>query len=146
MINGLGFNLDRKMDSEKERMKDWFIGLLISGIAVFDPIRGMIVVATLLIVTDWITGVLAARKKGQQITSAGHRRTISKFGIYLVAIGLGFLVEVYMIAEIIPISKLIAGAVSIVELKSILENLDVINGSSLFKSIIKKLGSVNDSE
>jgi hypothetical protein len=33
---------------------------------------------------------------------------------------------------------------SVVELTSILENLNTINGSPVFKKLIEKLGSVND--
>lgn len=121
-------------------------GLLASLIAVFAPIKAIILITIALILVDLVSGILAARKKGQLITSAGIRRTVTKTTIYLTAICLGFLVEHYMIDDFMPISKLISGVISLVELKSVLENLDVLNGSPLFKSIIEKLGSVNDNK
>lgn len=118
--------------------------LFASLVAIFAPIKAMILITMLLILVDLLSGVLAAHKRGEKIDSAGLRRTITKVGTYLTAICLGFLVETYMIEQIIPLSKLISGAIALVEIKSCLENLDSINGSSIFKTIIEKLGSVND--
>lgn len=119
-------------------------GLLISLLAVFAPIKAVILVTGLLISVDTITGMLAARKRGEKISSAGLRRTVTKSLVYLTAVCMGFLVEKYMIEGFVPISKIVSGVISLVELKSILENLDVINGGSLFKAVIQKLGSIND--
>jgi hypothetical protein len=120
--------------------------LLISTVAVFAPVKALIIVAGVLIFADLITGILAARKKGQEIKSAGLRRTVTKVFVYEAAIMLGFLVEHYMIADFFPVSKIAAGLISVVEFKSILENLDVINGNPVFRSLIEKLGSVNDAK
>lgn len=125
-------------------MKDYLTGTLISTLAVFAPIKAVILVTGILIFADLITGIWAAKKKGQKITSAGLRRTISKVLIYHTAILLGFLVEVYMLEGFIPISKIAAGLIGIVELTSVLENLNTINGNPIFKSLISKLGSIND--
>jgi Na+/H+ antiporter NhaD/arsenite permease-like protein len=119
-------------------------GLLVSLLAVFAPIKAVILVTGMLIMADTMTGILAARKRGEKISSAGLRRTVTKSLVYLTAVCMGFLVEKYMIEEFMPISKIISGVISLVELKSILENLDVINGGSLFKTVIQRLGSVND--
>lgn len=118
--------------------------LLATILAVFAPIKALIAVALILIGADLVSGILAALKKKQPITSAGLRRTVTKLMVYLAAICLGYLVEHYMVSDYLPISKMISGVISLVELKSILENLDVLNGSSLFKTVIEKLGSVND--
>jgi len=134
-------------------MKKWGIkvieylkSLLIAVLAVFTPIKAVIIVTGVLVVADLITGVLAARKRGDKITSAGLGRTVTKTTVYLTAVCLGFLVEKYMIDSILPISKLVSGIIGVVELKSLMENLNSIHGSDLFKSIIEKLGSVNDSK
>ena len=125
-------------------MKDYVTGLLLSTLAVFAPIKALILVTGILIFSDLISGILAARKKGQKISSAGMRRTVTKVAVYNAAIMLGFLTETYMLDGFLPLSKIAAGLISVVEFKSILENLDTINGSSIFKSLIEKLGSVND--
>lgn len=118
--------------------------LLATLLAVFAPIKAVIVITGVLIMADTLSGILAARKRGESISSAGLRRTITKSLVYLSAVCLGFLVEHYMIADFMPISKIISGAIALVELKSILENLDTINGKSIFKDMIQKLGSDND--
>lgn len=118
--------------------------IAVSLVAVFAPIKAMLLVTGFLIVSDLISGILAARKRGEKVTSAGLRRTVTKCLVYNMAILSGFLVEQYMLASIFPISKLIAGIISLVELKSILENLNTINGSDIFKTVLTQLGSVND--
>lgn len=118
--------------------------LLVSILAVFAPIQALVIITGLLIAVDTLTGILSARKRGERISSAGLRRTVTKSLVYLTAVCMGFLVEHYMISDIIPISKIVSGLIACVELKSILENLDHLNGSSIFKKIIDRLGSVND--
>jgi hypothetical protein len=122
----------------------YFQPLAVSLLSVFAPIKAMLLVTGFLIFTDLISGILAARKRGEKISSAGLRRTITKCLVYNLAILSGFLVEQYMLESVFPISKLIAGIISLVELKSILENLNTINGSDIFKTVLSQLGSVND--
>ena len=118
--------------------------ILMSTLAVFAPVKAILIVTGVLIMADLISGIMAAKKRGESISSAGLRRTITKIFVYNMAVVTGFLVEKYMITDIFPVSKLIAGIISVVELKSILENLNTINGTDIFKTIIEKLGSSND--
>ena len=128
------------------KMKDYVSGLLISTLAVFAPIKAVLLVTGVLIFADLITGILVARKKGQPITSAGLRRTVTKIAIYNTAIMVGFLAETYMLEGFIPVSKIASGLIGVVEMASLYENLNVLHGSNIFKSLIQKLGSVNDSQ
>lgn len=132
-------NCHRRID-----VKDFITGLLVSTVAVFAPIKAVILVTGILIFADLITGILAARKKGEKITSAGLRRTVTKIFIYNSAIMLGFLAEKYMLDGFIPVSKIASGLIATVELASLYENLNTLNGNNLFKALIDKLGSVND--
>jgi hypothetical protein len=125
-------------------MLDYLKSILIASLAVFAPIKAVIIVTGVLVISDLITGIWAAKKRKEKITSAGLRRTVTKTTVYLSAVCLGFLVEKYMIDSVLPISKLISGIIGVVELKSLMENLNTIYGSDLFKSIIEKLGSIND--
>jgi hypothetical protein len=118
--------------------------LMISLVAIFAPIKAVIIMTGVLIVVDLITGIMAARKRGEQINSAALRRTITKCLVYNCAVLTGFLVEVYMIDGLMPISKIVSGIIGVVEFSSILENLNTIHGSNLFKTLIEKLGSIND--
>jgi hypothetical protein len=128
------------------KMKDYVSGLLISTLAVFAPIKAVLLVTGVLIFADLITGILVARKKGQPITSAGLRRTVTKIAIYNTAIMVGFLAETYMLEGFIPVSKIASGLIGVVEMASLYENLNVLHGSNIFKSLIQRLGSVNDSQ
>lgn len=125
-------------------MKDYAIGLLISLAAVFAPIKAMLLVTGVLIFADLACGILAARKHKEPLSSAGLRRTVTKVAVYNVAVMVGFLAETYMLDGFIPMSKIAAGLIAVVETKSILENLDIINGKPIFRDLIKKLGSIND--
>ncbi len=125
-------------------MKEFLIKLGLSVAAVFVPIKSMMIVVGILVLADLITGILAARKRGEKITSAGLRRSVVKGMIFQAAVMLGFLTEKYLMDGTIPISKIVAGLVGATELTSILENLDTINGSPIFKSLVQKLSSKND--
>lgn len=131
------------MKTRKNKVK-FLEALLASIIAVFAPLTMVIVTTGVLVFADLITGILAARKRGEKINSGGLRRTVTKTVIYLSAVCIGFLVETYMIGDFISVSKIISGLIAAVETKSILENLDTLNGSPLFKALIQKLGSIND--
>lgn len=134
----------RKNKNREWTMKDYLIGLAISVIASLAPAKELFAVTLALIFIDLITGILAARKQGKQIKSAGIRRTVSKLCIYMTAIAVGFWIESIMLKGFLPVSNIAAGLISVVEGKSIFENLDVINGSPIFKALVQKLGSVND--
>jgi hypothetical protein len=44
------------------------------------------------------------------------------------------------------VSKIVASAIGMTELLSIVENVEFIYGEPIFKRLIKKLGSVNDKQ
>lgn len=122
----------------------WIKALFVSICAIFVPIQSMLITVGVLVFADLIFGLIAAHKKQIPITSAGIRRTITKSFIYLSTVMLGYIAEHFLMGDILAISKLIAGCIGIVEMKSILESADIINGGSLFKTIVSKLGSEND--
>lgn len=126
-----------------EKAVKWFEVTLISICAVFAPIKAGLLTALVLIIADTITGVMAAHKRKEPITSAGLRRSISKLIVYELAILLGYLAEHYLMSDYLPATKIISGMVGAVELKSVLENLDALGGGGLLRTIIDKLGSDN---
>lgn len=143
------------MKSQMSLLSEKYIyPLILSALAVLAPIKSILIVTGVLIFSDLITGVMAARKRGEEITSAGLRRTLSKIFIYNFGLINSFLVDTYMLPSIfmdsqlgtyISFCKLVSMVIGFVELKSILENLNTINGEPIFKTVINKLGSVNDS-
>ena len=116
--------------------------LMLSITAVFAPIKGLLITTAVMIAVDLITGIMAALKRQEKITSSGLRRTISKIFVYEVAIMMAYLAEHY-ISDILPFVKLVSAVVALVELKSILENLNTVNGDNSLKILVDKLGSTN---
>jgi hypothetical protein len=124
----------------------WLKALAASIFAVLAPIHTVMLVTGILIFVDLITGVLAARKRGEIITSAALRRTVTKLAVYQTAVITGFLCETYLLGGALPVVKLAAAAIGLVEMKSISENLNAINGSPIFADMVKALGSKNTPE
>ncbi len=127
-------------------MKPYLEALLLSILSVFVPIKAAMITVAILIVCDLFVGIWAAAKRGEKITSSGLRRTLSKIIIYELGLAIGFLLETYLLDNILPVSKIIGGMIGIIEFKSISENLDAISGEPLFKSIAAKIGSANQVE
>lgn len=111
--------------------------------AVLAPIHATLFAVGILIFGDMFLGVWAAFKRQETITSARLRDTISKLLIFQTVLILGFVFEKFLFNEFIPVVKIIASAIGIAEMKSILENSSAIVGQPIFDFLIKKLGSKN---
>lgn len=112
--------------------------------AILAPIKAVMLTVGFLIFLDLSSGIWAAIKRQERVTSAALRRTISKMVIYQMAVITGFLIETYLVGPSIPVTKVVAGFIGLVEFKSILENSNTILGTDVFKLLIAKLGSKND--
>lgn len=117
---------------------------LLMSILVLAPVKAILTIIGILVMADLVSGILAAKKRKEKITSAGIRRTVTKFFVYETAIILGFLTEHYLTGALVPITKIISGLIGMTELKSVLENMGDIQGEPIFNLLIKKLGSDND--
>jgi len=113
--------------------------LLLSIALVFLPVKATLVTVMVLTVADLVSGIAAARKRRKRITSAGLKRTIIKTTVYEAVVMLGFLTERYMTGDAVPIVKILAGFIGLTELKSVMENIEIISGMSIIKLLIKKL-------
>jgi phage-related holin len=127
-------------------MENWIKSSLVGLVGIFAPIYMVMFSAGFLIFVDLITGCWKSVKQGQKITSAGWRRTVTKMCVYQIALMSGFLAEIYLLDNVIPVSKIVASAIGMTELLSIVENIEFIYGEPIFKKLIKKLGSVNDKQ
>jgi hypothetical protein len=124
-----------------------FLGKLsIAVMAALAPIKPVMITVGILILSDLITGIWAAKKRGEAITSAALGRTVSKMVVYQTAVVTGFLLQKYLLADAIPIVNIVGGIIGMVEFKSFIENANTIIEGDIFKDILKKLGSKNDSE
>jgi hypothetical protein len=125
-------------------MKEWLMAMALSALAVLAPIKAVLVTVGILIIADAVTGMYAAKKRGEKISSAAMRRTLSKMMVYQGVVILGYLLEANLMDHLMPVAKIVASAIGMVEFKSILENANSIVGTNIFKAVISKLGSDND--
>ena len=122
--------------------------ILIAILAFFAPVAGIVHGILILIALDLITGVMAYFKKHnlsfcmwkakcwRPITSHGLGQTLSKTIVYLILIITGFIIDTL----ILPgggqlITKILSGAVALRELKSLVENGEIILGGGIIAFI-----------
>ena len=98
------------------------------------PIWPFIITAIALVFADAITGVIAAKKRGDKITSRGFYRTSQKIVVYMVSILACEGIRVVFVPGI-PVTYTAAAAISVTELKSILENTRTVSGVNIFQQI-----------
>jgi len=104
----------------------------------FAPITAAMVGLGVLIFADVITGCRAAKLRGEEIRSNRMARTVSKIIFYSIAIILSRVMEVSFM-EWIPIAKLTAGYIAVVEFKSNMENIASITGVDVWKHLMTKI-------
>jgi hypothetical protein len=114
-------------------------GLVLSIIALIAPLQTTVLATLALSGIDLLTGLLASKKQGSPITSSGLKRTAVKGVIYPLAILLAHVTALFLVGQDIPLVKIVAGYIGLVELKSSLENMDIILGGSTFKVLIDRL-------
>jgi len=116
----------------------YFAAILGWAMSVILPIKDFLIITSALVVLDLITGIVAAKKRKEEIRSRSLMRTTIKLLLYYSAILATEGVQV-VFAEKIPITYITAFTIALTELKSILENVDAGTGSRLAKMIIDKL-------
>ena len=104
------------------------------------PIFSLLMATGILLFADLITGICAAKKKGEKIESKKMGRSITKCIFYYMAILLGHVMEVVFVNDL-PIAKITAGIIATVEFKSNMENISVLTGLDFSKIIREKLDS-----
>lgn len=117
----------------------WIKSIMMAMLAFLAPIHLLMICVGILIGADFITGIARAVKKKQKITSNAMKRTVVKSLIYQVAVISGFALETIMPGGL-PIAKLVASAIALVEFKSIAENVQGSTGIDLV-AVIKKVSS-----
>ena len=99
----------------------------------FMEIRPFIVFTLILVVADLITGILAAHKRGEIISSWGLRRTIVKFVLYGIAIVLSKGMEhVFSVPQVVYV---VAFYICLTEFYSNLENIGEVTGTNVITSV-----------
>jgi len=116
--------------------KIWFL----AGLAVFLPIKELMLTIGFLVGADMIVGIWKALKLKQRIRSRRMSDTITKLLLYQIAIMSGFLIESFIISELIPITKLVATVIAVIEFKSIIESIESVTGKDLWSRIKTIIG------
>lgn len=113
--------------------------LLVALFIIFAPIKAAIITVSVLVIMDLVLGMAVSLKAGRKITSDGMKRTCIKLGVYELTILLSFLVETFLSGSLVPVSKIATTIIGLTELKSVMENLDLLAGGSLLNSFIRAL-------
>ncbi len=111
-----------------------FGGLCGLALGFIMPIWPFIITAIALVFADAVTGVIAAKKRGEKITSRGFYRTSQKIVVYMVSILACEGIRIVFVPGI-PVTYTAAAAISVTELKSILENTRTVSGVNIFQQI-----------
>ena len=122
----------------------FFIGLF----AILAPITPIMYAVLFLIFADTLTGIIASYKREdikfkifswsswKHITSNRLGDSITKSLVYMLLIICGFVIDTFIIPNAgLMVTKIMAGAVSLREIKSLLENGETILGGGLFSMI-----------
>ena len=113
---------------------------LLASLAVFLPIKELMLTIGFLVGADMVVGIWKALKLKQRIRSRRMSDTITKLLLYQIAIMSGFLIETFIISELIPVTKLIATVIAIIEFKSIIESIEAVTGKDLWSKIKTIIG------
>lgn len=124
-------------------MKEVVIKALVAFAALLAPIHTTMFAVGFIVVADFVSGMIAAKKRGEEIKSARMRDTVTKLGLYQTFIISAFLLETFLLSDAVPVVKILAAIIGMTEFKSLTENMSAILGRDLFKELIDKLGSKN---
>lgn len=114
------------------------IGWLSALLLYLEPIRDVYILMIIVVVMDFFTGVGASAKRQIPRSSSRFKNSIIKCFCYFGAVFVFWQFEVRLELEhIIGSYKVIAGFIAIVETISILENMAVITGNSIFLKIVR---------
>lgn len=108
-------------------------------VALFAPVKPLILCALSFIFIDFVTGVIASRceakQSGERWYFSSHEawRTIRKAGFVMLTIAMSWLIE-YCVLDFMTLhlTRIVAGAICGVEMWSFLENASVLSDTKLF--------------
>jgi phage-related holin len=105
------------------------------------PIKEVMLAVAFLIIADAITGIWAAKKKGEKFSSNKFFDSIVKLIFYLVLIMISRMTELYLISHL-PLVQLSIYFIVFYEFSSFLENVGVITGRDIFSWFKTTLSSL----
>ena len=121
-----------------ELIKVYLLTFLYWIFVYFQPTLEFMLLVGFFVVMDTITGIAAAVKLDQPITSKKFRAIFPKYIVYGCAVLVAHVLQKQFFPDF-PAMKIVSGFVAYSELMSIDENIQKITGFSVFKFFIKKL-------
>jgi len=143
-IQSLFHNLTRMFSDSSYSVIDGCAKLVVLLISYFAPVKDIVHVLLIFIAIDFLSGLWAARKRGEKLESRKFRKTLTKFLWYTVALILSFMMEKTFHLSWSNLSGIVGGFICFIELKSIFENITHITGEPVFLKVfhlIRKMGS-----
>lgn len=122
-------------------MKEMALKLLAVVALVLAPIKAIMYSVGALVVADLVTGIAAAHKRGEKITSQGLKRSVVKTLVYQLAVIIGMVVDNHLIPGI-GVLKVVSGLIAVTEVKSIAENIKVLTGIDVWAALQNKLNDL----
>jgi hypothetical protein len=120
-------------------MKNWLLtnlsNLFVIVTSILSPSVPLILTIGFLVMVDMAFAIYSAHKRNIPITSKKMGNTISKLFLYTLTIISVHCLEKYIIGPILPITKIAAGLIGLVEIKSILETFETLTGINIWDSI-----------
>ena len=105
------------------------------------PVKDIMIAVSILVVLDFITGIMSARKKKIKITSRRFRQTISKTFVYQSTVIVAMVLEKYLMPGI-PAIKVVSTLIAITEIKSFFENVEILTGIDFWGKLTSKVTAI----
>ncbi len=114
-----------------------YIGdFLIAAMAVLLPVVPMVSTVMFLVIVDMVFAIYRQFKENpSKITSRKMSCTITKLLTYTLTIIGVFFLQTYIVGDTLPITKITAALISLVEIKSIDETFKSLNGYSIWYKV-----------
>jgi hypothetical protein len=120
-------------------LKSHLVPLALSLAAIFAPVRTVLLAAGALIALDFVTGVYVAIRRKEPVTSAKMKATIAKMLAYETLVCVSYLMQHYLMGDLIPVVNLAGTYIAATEGKSVLENVEGATGVSVVKALTSAL-------
>ena len=120
-------------------MREKLYLFILSLLTVFTPLVPILFSVGFLILADFIVGIYRAKVKNETITSRKMSNTISKMVLYQIMIISLFILETFLLDKILPLTKMAAVFIALVEVKSISESVEMITGVNIWKKVVEAL-------
>lgn len=106
---------------------------ILAWLGVFlSPIAAIMWSVFALIFADFITGIVAAKRSCQRISSNRMGDTVIKMLLYQLAIIISYVFEQHIIPGV-PLVRICAGYIGLTEVKSFFENINTVTGLNIWK-------------